>query len=204
MIKNIIFDWSGVIKDSVEDHLFAVNKVFQFFGVRQMSLKELKEEWIQPHMMFYNKYLPALSSKQQTVVYKKAIMERVPKAYQNIAVLIKELQANNIKMVVISSDLVETITSELVIFGLNGVFLEVISNVHDKVESVKSLINKYNFNKTETVIIGDTNHEIEVGKLVGISTVAVTWGFTSETRLALNSPNFIIHNLRELKNLLIV
>ena len=199
MIKNIIFDWSGVIKDSVEDHLFAVNKVFQFFGVRQMSVKELKEEWIQPHMIFYNKYLQALSSKQQTVVYKKAIMERVPKAYQNIAVLIKELQANNIKMVVISSDLVETITSELVIFGLNGVFLEVISNVHDKAESVKRLINKYNFNKTETVIIGDTNHE-----LVGISTVAVTWGFTSETRLALNSPNFIIHNLRELKNLLIV
>ena len=203
MIENIIFDWSGVIKDSVEDHLFAVNKVFQSFGASQMSLEELKEEWVQPHMVFYNKYLPTLSNEQQAVVYKKAIMERVPKAYQNIAALIKELQTTGIKMVVISSDLVETITSELITFDLDGIFLEVISNVHDKTESVKNLISKYNFNKVETVIIGDTNHEIEVGKLVDINTVAVTWGFTSETRLISNGPNFIIHNLQELKDLLI-
>lgn len=32
MIKNIIFDWSGVIKDCVEDHLFVVNKIFSKFG----------------------------------------------------------------------------------------------------------------------------------------------------------------------------
>lgn len=203
MIKNIIFDWSGVIKDSAEDHLFAVNKIFQYFGVEPMTLTELQENWVQPHMVFYNKYLPELSNEQQAIIYKKAIMERAPKIYQNIAKLIKELQSNDIKMVVISSDLTETITPELVIFDLDGVFLEVVSNVHDKIETVKNLINKYNFNKSETVIIGDTNHEIEAGKLVGIKTVAVTWGFTSEIRLIDDHPDFVVHNLNELKSLLI-
>lgn len=192
-----------MIKDSAEDHLFAVNKVLQSFGAEQITLEELKEEWARPHMLFYNKYLPTLSNEQQTVVYKKAILERIPKAYQNVSELIKELRANDIKMVVVSSDLIETVTSELAAFGLDGMFLEVVSHVYDKTESVKRLINKYNFNKTETAIIGDSNHEIEVGKLVGISTVAVTWGFTSEARLVLNNPDFIIHNLRELKDLLI-
>jgi len=203
MIKNIIFDWSGVIKDSVEDHLFAVNKVFQSFGAKQMSLEELKTEWVQPHMVFYNQYLPELSNEQQAVVYKMAIMERDPKPYKNIAELIKELQNKGIKMVVVSSDLIETVTSELTIFGLDGVFLDVIPNVHDKTVAVENSINKYNFNKSETVIIGDTNHEIEVGKSVGIKTAAVTWGFTLETRLISNYPDFIIHNLNELKDLII-
>ena len=58
MIKNIIFDWSGVIKDSAEDQLFAVNEVFQQFGAKKISLEELKENWVQPYMLFYNKYLP--------------------------------------------------------------------------------------------------------------------------------------------------
>jgi phosphoglycolate phosphatase len=202
MIKNIIFDWSGVIKDSVGDHLFAVNKIFQHFGAKQMTLEELKEKWVQPHMVFYNKYLPDLSNEQQTVIYKKAIMECIPKAYQNIAELIKELRTRGVKMVVVSSDLIETVTSELTIFGLNNLFLEVVPNIHDKTETVKNLIDKYNFDKSETVIIGDTNHEIEVGKLVGIKTVAVTWGFTSEIRLIINHPDFLIHNLNELSDCL--
>ena len=43
MIKNIIFDWTGVIKDSIEDHLFVVNKIFNKFGAKEISLSELKE-----------------------------------------------------------------------------------------------------------------------------------------------------------------
>lgn len=204
MIKNIIFDWSGVIKDSVEDHLFAVNSVFKYFGAKQITLEELQEKWVQPHMVFYNKYLPELSNDQQMEIYKQTITKRPPKIYSNITELIKELQTNGVRMVVVSSDLIETLTSELTIFGLNDLFLEIIPNVHDKTDAVKKSIIKYDFNKSETVIIGDTNHEIEVGKTVGIKTVAVTWGFTSEARLISNHPDFIIHNLNELRDLLVI
>jgi len=45
MFKNIIFDWSGVIKDALECHLWLVNRIFKKFGAEEISMEELKEEW---------------------------------------------------------------------------------------------------------------------------------------------------------------
>ena len=50
MIKNIIFDWSGVINDSVENLLIVVNRMFAELGLKPISLPELKREWEQPYM----------------------------------------------------------------------------------------------------------------------------------------------------------
>ena len=52
MIKSIIFDWSGVVKDSVEDHLWVINRMFKIVGVGEISLREMKENWEQPYMLF--------------------------------------------------------------------------------------------------------------------------------------------------------
>ena len=79
-------------------------------------------------------------------------------------------------MVVLSSDSEETILPEIKKFNLENVFNELAVNVHDKSEVIEDLIENNNFRKKETVFIGDTNHEIEVGKKAGIKTVAVTWG----------------------------
>jgi phosphoglycolate phosphatase len=200
MIKNIIFDWSGVIKDSIEDHLFVVNEIFTKFGVNKISLTELKENWEQPYMLFYNKYLPNLTLEQEMAAYKEAIMKSPPpRFYAGIVDLIKGLKQQGIRMVVVSSDLSETLLSEIDSFGLNDIFLDVVTEVHDKTAAMECLIKKHSFDKSETFVVGDSNHEIEAGKHIGIKTVAVTWGFTLEDRLIASNPNFIAHNLDELR-----
>lgn len=202
MIKNIIFDWSVVIKDSIEDHLFAVNEIFANFGANKISLAELKENWKQPYMLFYNEYLPDLTLEQEMAAYKEAIMKSSsPRFYSGIADLIKDLQKQGVKMVVVSSDLPETLLPEIDSFGLNNIFLDIVTAVHDKTIATKDLIEKHNFDKSETFIVGDSNHEIEAGKFVGIKTVAVTWGFTLENRLIASNPDFIVHNVDELREL---
>ena len=201
MIKNIIFDWSGVIKDSIEDHLFVVNEIFTKFGANKISLIELKENWKQPYMLFYNKYLPNLTLEQEMAAYKEAIMKSSsPRFYSGIVDLTKDLQRQGIKMVVVSSDLSETLLPEIDSFGLNNTFLDVVTEAHDKTIVMGDLIKKHNFNKSETFVVGDSNHEIEAGQHIGIKTIAVTWGFTLEDRLITSNPDFIAHNLDELKN----
>jgi len=204
MIKNIIFDWSGVIKDSVEDHLFVVNKVFKKFGGREISLSELKENWKQPYMLFYNKYLPEITNEEESIAYKEAVME-CPQArpYPGIADWIKSLKNKGARMVVISSDLPETLLPEIDNFGLENIFLDVATDVYDKTAVMEKLMIKHNFNKSETIVVGDSNHEVEAGKKLGIKTIASTWGFTTEDRLAEAQPDFLVHNLDELKNILL-
>lgn len=207
MIKNIIFDWSGTVKDALRSHLWIVNRMFRKFNANEISLEELKENWKQPYMFSYNKYLPDLTIEQEQAAYKEALLHHdCPEsaAYPGIPELIRELKEKGISLAVISSDLPDTVFPEIKKYGLENIFNHVLTNVYDKVKVLQDLIEKNNFNPEETYIIGDSNHEIESGKKAGVKTIAVTWGFNTEQNLKLESPDFIVHNLEELKRLVLL
>ncbi len=204
MIKNIIFDWSGVINDSVNNHLFIVNEIFKKFNIKEINLNELRENWEQPYMFFYNKYLPNLTLNDEQIAYKQAV-KKCPEnnPFPGMVDLLKKFKREGIKMAILSSDFQETILSEIKSFGLDNLFVDIVTGMHDKNKSLIAMLKRNNFDKKETVFVGDSNHEIEVGKNVGIKTASVTWGFSPEKKLSNLNPDFIIHNLSELKSLIL-
>ena len=200
MIKNVIFDWSGVVKDCVEDQLVIANKKLRHFGAKEISMEEMKEEWCQPWMDFYKKYIPSITMEEQEVFYKKAVSESLKaKSFPVIPKLIKKIKESGAKVFVVSSDYPETILPEIKDFGLESVFDSVIFAAHNKEEAVCKIVESNNLEKNSTIFIGDSNHEIEVGKKLGIKTAAVTWGFSSESKLKSYNPDFLVHNLEELE-----
>jgi phosphoglycolate phosphatase len=206
MFKNIIFDWSGVIKDAVEDHVWVINRMFKNLGAKEMTLEEMQQNWEQPYMKFWNKYYPEMTLEEEQKIYYQAILhEDCPpaKPYPGIVGLIKKLKKKNIFMAVLSSDAPETVLPEIKNFDLENIFDDLEIKVHDKSEVIESLISRNNFKKEETVFIGDTNHEIEVGKSAGIKTIAVTWGFYPENRLKALNPDYLVHNIKELEDILL-
>ena len=203
--KNIIFDWTGVIKDGDESQVWIVNRMFNEVGLPEISLKEMKENWEQPYMLFYNKYLPALTLKEEKELYNRAAFDKdcpEGRVYPGITGLINKMKADGIFMVVLSSDPAKTLFGEMKHFGLENIFNEVITDVHDKSEGLKKIIKENNFKKGETVFIGDTNHEVESGRQAGIKTIAVTWGFFTEERLKAVNPDYLVHNIKELEKIL--
>lgn len=205
-MKNIIFDWSGVIKDAIESHLWVVNKMFEKFGANKISLEELKENWEQPYMPFYNKYLPDLTIKEEQAAYKEIILNiDCPKseAFSGIVDLIKRLKEKGNFLAVISSDLPETVFAEIKDYGLENIFDDVITNIYDKFEAIRGLINERELNPNEMFLIGDSNHEIEAGKRAGIKSIAVTWGFSTEQKLKSENPDFMVNDLEELEKIVL-
>lgn len=200
MIKNIIFDWSGVIDDSVENHLCVVNEIFKEFGVKEIILEEMKENWVQPYMLFYNKYLPNLTHEEEEKAFKKAILKyQKNKAYPGIVELLKSFKEKGIKMVILSDNLTEIVFSRIKSFGLEDIFIDIITHTYNKFKSIDELVRRNNFKKEETIFIGDSNHEIEEGKNAGVLTGAVTWGYCTKAKLESLKPDFVISNLEELK-----
>jgi len=55
-MKNIIFDWSGVVRDTVTNQMWIVNHIFKKYGVAEISTEEFRENWKQPPALFYQKY----------------------------------------------------------------------------------------------------------------------------------------------------
>ena len=156
MFKNIIFDWSGVIRDTAEHHLWVVNKMFNDVGVREISMQELKENWEQPYMGFYNKYVPQWTLEQEQKAFREVIARKdCPKAYpyKDTVELVKKLKERGIPMVVLSGDDPTTIFPEIKQFGLEDVFKEVIADTHDKAEKIHDLIKGNNFNPKKRFLL---------------------------------------------------
>lgn len=203
MIKNIIFDWSGVVKDSMENHLFVVNKVFEEVGVKPISTQELKENWRQPYMDFFNQYAPNLTLEEEQRLYKKWLLVAPEfQTFPGIVALIKECQSQGKNMFVLSADFIETLLPEIEKFDLKGTFVEVIGNSHDKTADLLKLVSKHKLELAGTIFIGDTNHEIETAREIGILSGAVTWGWTTKEKLVVLKPDYLFENLEEMRRVL--
>ena len=202
-MQNIIFDWTGVIKDGIEDHYKVINLMFKDFNVPSISLEELRETWKQPYMDFYNTHLPSLTMQEQKKAYFKAFAQ-LPKArpYPGMVELLKKLHSRGKKLVILSSDSPKTILNEIKDFGLEGIFEDMDLEVHDKVAHIADLMERNSMKSTDTVIIGDTNNEVEAGKSFGVKTIAVTWGLCSEENLKKHNPDHIVHSVEDLEKVL--
>jgi len=206
MAKNIIFDWSGVIKDALKSHLWVVNRMFRRLRASEISLKDLKKNWEQPYMLFYNKYLPNLTIEEEQIAYKEAILHKdcpESEAFPGITELLKKLKQNQLFMAIITSDFSETILPEIKKYDLEKVFDDIITDIHDKRVAINDLIKKHKLNPKETFFVGDSNHEIEAGKQVGVKTIAVTWGFSTKQKLKSMNPDFIVNNTDELEKIFV-
>lgn len=213
MIKNIIFDWSGVINDDLITVHKAIMGMFNKLGVEGISLEEFKREWEQPHMRFYQRYGMFIDGDEKKNIekeialyrscYNLALSEYPIKAFPRIKQTLQKFKKAGINMIVVSSNLKETLLSDIEEFGLQGIFGEINSDLHDKAKDIKETIQRNNFNPQETIFVGDTPHEVEAGRSADIKTCAVTWGFSSEDKLKAASPDFIVHNLEELESVIL-
>lgn len=204
MFKNIIFDWTGTVSDNLEAAYCAAMGVFIKYGAKKISLKEYRREWEQPYMIFFNKYLPKLTIKQQNDSFSEAIKFcPMPKPAPGIKVLLKQLKEKKVNLVVISGDSQQYVLAEIKRYGMDGLFKEVNVGIHDKRLVIKAILERNKFKPSETLIVGDTTHEIETGKNVGLKTAGVTWGIHLEERLRKAKPDFIIKNIDEFREVLI-
>jgi len=206
MFKNIIFDWSGVIKDALDAHLWVVNRIIEELGGKAISIEEFKKNWEEPYMNFWRTYYPELTYEKEHEMYSRFILSNeCPESTSCLGIVdvIKKLKQNGTYMIVLSSDFPETVLPEMKRFALENIFSEVVTLVYDKKEKIAELMKAHNLKPEETIFVGDSANEVKAGKSVGLKTLSVTWGFYSEEKLKLSEPDYLVHNIEELEKVLL-
>ncbi len=206
-MKNIIFDWSGVVRDTVTNQMWIVNHIFKKYGVGEISTEEFRENWTQPPALFYQKYLPVgYNEVERSKLFQELQLDKdcpTATSFPEVVRLMHECKEKGYFLTVVSSDFPETLLPEVKAYGLENVFSKIITDANDKLGPVQKIIKENNLNLEDTYFVGDSNHEIDVSKKVGIKSVAVTWGFTSEQKLKVRNPDYIAHDARELGSILL-
>lgn len=206
MINNIIFDWAGVINDCKHIFYLTMVEMFKKHDLTPITMEELQSVWVQPYMLFYNKYFPNISREEEAKMYRElygqVTEKHPPKPYPGIVDLIKKAKEQDKKMIIISSDHPQFLLPEIEKFGLQGIFQEINGDIHDKAEDLPQTIKRNGFHPQETIFFGDSIHEVKAGKSVSVFTGAVTWGVSSRKKLAEAEPDYLVDTLADMQKII--
>ncbi len=201
MIKNIIFDWSGVLSDDFDSCYCVVNAIFAHYHMPQLSHDEMREEFVLPYMDFWNKYLDLPKEELNEAFMEQSKDFWRPEPYPKAKEVLEYLRKKGIRMVVLSSHDQPNIDMEVQQYGFGPYFSEVLGSVHDKRDEILALMKRHNFTPDDTAYVGDMVHDIETGKMAGVITIGITGGYQSREKLESVYPDFLIDDLEELKEI---
>ena len=202
MHKALIFDWSGTLSDNF--HLFCkvCNSIFTHLGRDPISVEEIRNNIISPYMLFWNKYFPDLTMEKQNKLFEKYThLTGHPDLFPDVDETIKLLHEQGWKLFVVSSDPTSKLVPTITRHNLLNFFDKIVGGVHEKSEDINLIIKEYNLNKNQCYYIGDSVGDIKAGKIAGIKTIGITWGFESRKTLQRVNPDFLIDNIKELKKI---
>lgn len=102
-------------------------------------------------------------------------------------------------MVILSTHLKEKIVKELIEFGINpDIFKHIYGNVKNKIEAIHSVLQENGFNPQETAYIGGTPHDIEAAKKENVISIAATYGYMTNEKLAHMTPDIYIKTIDDI------
>jgi len=216
MLKLAVFDWNGTLLSDTRACLDADNQGIKFFGGTLVNLKQYRETIIIPSAIFYvkhgcNEKKIKKNIKKLGEVFHKYYEKRVAKCRgrKGAKIILEWLTKNSVKSIIISNHTVKGIEFQLKRLGIKKYILDILANSsqnasfkrRNKLEKLKDYLKVHKYKKNEILIIGDSPEEVEIGKALGIKTVAITHGYYSTARLKAAKPDFLISNLGELKTI---
>lgn len=201
-IKNIIFDWSGVISDDHKTVYLTGFKMVESLGENFISYERFKEEFSLPYMTFWEKYLPGKTKKELDSLFAFYYKKVEPPIIIPDAGLTVKILAKNYHLAVLSSHITKEIKSEAERYGIGDCFKKIHGNIHNKIKAIKKVLKYNEFKPDETVYVGDMRHDIQAGKAANIKTIAVISDYEGLEKLVEEKPDFIIGRISSLLQIL--
>ncbi len=205
--KLILFDYDGVLVNSIICNLAVVKKVCNSLGYDVAPDVEYCrtakcisfETWARHICMsedlipiFLTNVLNSLKDSAQTL-----------EAFPQIPEAIRTLSQRH-SLAIVTANTSKAAFEFVSHHNLNECFLDYSGDEHvgSKKDKIKQFMDQLNFSPEATYYIGDAGTDEEAGRAAGVNTVAVTWGFQGRERLLEAKPDFIVDSPDELLRIL--
>lgn len=217
MIKLIAFDWNGTLLSDANTVVRADRQVLRFFNLPAISLTKFRQSFHIPIIEYWGKIGFTSENFKKNAA---KIDAQFQKAYEPLANkcrtrggtknVLAWLKKNGINSTIYSNHTKPNIERQLHRLKIGKLIdcvlareLGDISHMHarGKEQKLVDYIKSLKLKPREVVSVGDTEEEIEIGKKHGFHTVAITGGYNTTSRLKKHRPDFLIHNMLELKKI---
>jgi phosphoglycolate phosphatase len=209
-IKTIIWDWNGTLLDDVDICIEAINLLLKSRNHPALSKTSYREIFTFPVRDYYVKAgfdFSVESFDEIAIEFMDLYFKKLPhvSVFREAIMVLETFSRHNFYQVLISAMEHQSLVMSVKEKGIYN-FFDSISGISDhfaagKTENAKKLIGSLNPELSTTLLIGDTIHDYEVAKELGVQCLLVANGHQSANRLK-KLGCIVVNNLAEIPNLL--
>lgn len=206
--KVVIWDWNGTLADDVGASLLATNDILKHHGKAPIDMVQYYEYIDTPISRFYA-HLFDLDEVPMSVIGRE-FYEYYPKYFEGLQVgaeaLLEKLQQTGTVQVILSSAHRENVEKDTARFGISRYFETILAAddllADSKVDRGKDWIEGQEIDPGDMVMIGDTLHDFETARAMGVDCILCAIGHQSEQDLRTAGVP-VVTEFRELSELLL-
>lgn len=207
MIELAVWDFNGTILADTRACMEADNHVIETFGGTPVGIKEYRETIVIPAIDFYVQHGCDRGELERN-------MERAGKVFldfyepraskcrtrKGVKAVLEWLKKNSVNSIILSNHISEGIANQLKRLGIEDYMSHVLaSSTPDgpikeriKLERLRDFMRSEGYDPCDAFIVGDSTEEVEIGKALGITTVAVGGGYYAFSRLKASEPDYLV------------
>lgn len=201
-----IFDFDGTLADTLEQSRLVGNDLAPWFGLDRISpsafeaLRHLTLAEIQSHLG-----IPAWKVPLFLFFFRRRMLAvlRDLNCIPGMPETLLELHQGSVRLGVLTSNNFSNVTAFLEHHQLLPLFDFIHGGVRilGKAQRLRSLMERYNLNPSNTYYVGDEIRDVIAAHHAGLKAIAVGWGFNTPEALEVVQPDFLIQYPKDLVKL---
>lgn len=205
--KLVVFDFDGVIADTLERIVYHANIVSKKYGVFEKITSDVIKN-MSP-MEFETIGIEIGLSQNESIEFSKDMVQAfsVDKAvipiFQDIEYVLRKLEKKYV-LVIISGNSSISINRVLNAHKIGGLFSDIFTKegFGSKKDKLKTVVTKYRCNPSEVYFIGDAESDIQAAEYCRVNSIAVFWGNQNKDILVKSNPKYTVEKPMELLGIL--
>jgi FolB domain-containing protein len=204
MLRNIIFDWSGTLVSDLSAVWQTTNHVLQKAGIPALTQDEFRAKFCLPFRLFYDRLVPQVPLPELESWFHAEFpkWEHLIQVQPFAREFLQFCRQERLQILILSTIQAAHFRQQSERLGLAPFFDHCYVAVHDKRAQIRDILQRHQLRPTETLFVGDMQHDIETARHGGIWSCAVLTGYNLLPQLRQSAPDLIVANLSELQAIL--
>ena len=183
MIKAVLFDYDGVLVDSLELNHIGTCAVLRAAGLKEITFQEFCEQYEAPYTKFYADLGIKDTREQIKSWYLKEVLKYPdPPLMEDVEMVLTTLADAGLTLGIVSTHSYNHLIRQLEKNLLFGFFRSIVGDQESKTGAISSFCRLFNFHPQEVLFVGDLPSDIRDGNTAGVTTVFFKGKFSVPAR----------------------